>query len=259
MLSGDTAEKIFFLGLLLSLMILISCGSKQDDKLTVAVAANLQFVIEELVEKFSDQTGLECEIIVGSSGKLTAQIVEGAPFDVFLSADLKYPEELFKNGFTFEEPVIYAYGNLILWTLKKEINPDLESLTAKEVKHIAIGNPKTAPYGVTALEVIKGLGIEESIRNKLVFGESVSQTNQFIISKAADLGFTSKSVVMSPRMQNRGYWKEIDKSLYRPIAQGMVILKARESFKTKSIQFRDFILSREGKEILHKFGYQIEF
>ncbi len=259
MLSGNTSHKILSLGSLIVFFVMISCGSKQDDKLTIAVAANLQFAMEDLVVKFSDQTGLECEIIVGSSGKLTAQIVEGAPFDLFLSADLKYPKELYKKGFTVQKPVIYAYGNLILWTLKKDINPDLESLTLKDVRHIAIGNPKTAPYGVSAMEVINRMGIEESIRDKLVFGESVSQTNQFIISEAADIGFTSKSVVMSPQMQNHGSWKEVDTSLYQPMAQGMVILKARESFETKSIQFMDFMLSKEGKEILHKFGYRIEF
>jgi molybdate transport system substrate-binding protein len=259
MRAGITSQKTLFLGLSFFLIVLISCSSKQDDKLTIAVAANLQFAIEDLVEKFSEQTGLECEIIVGSSGKLTAQIIEGAPFDLFLSADLKYPKTLYERGFTEFEPDIYAHGNLILWTLRKDIEPDLESLTKKDVRHIAIGNPKTAPYGLSAMEVIKRLGIEASIRNKLVFGESVSQTNQFIISEAADLGFTSKSVVMSPQMHNQGSWKEIDKSLYQPMAQGMVILKAREAFRTKSIQFRDFILSEEGKEILHKFGYQIEF
>lgn len=259
MLTGITSQKTLFLGLYFFLIVLISCRSKQDDKLTIAVAANLQFAIEDLVEKFSEQTGLECEIIIGSSGKLTAQIVEGAPFDLFLSADLKYPKTLYESGFTEFEPDIYAYGNLILWTLRNDIEPDLASLTKKDVQHIAIGNPKTAPYGVSAMEVIKRVGIHASIRHKLVFGESVSQTNQFIISQAADLGFTSKSVVMSPQMHKQGSWKEIDKSLYQPMAQGMVILKARKAFRTKSIQFRDFILSEEGKEILHKFGYQIEF
>jgi len=240
------------------LVFLFSCNTEHKDKLRIAVAANLQFAIQDLVDDFSERSGVDCEIIVSSSGKLTAQIIEGAPFDLLLSADMKYPQELFKRGFTLFQPDTYAYGNLILWTLHDDVLPELQTLTSDQISYIAIGNPKTAPYGVSALEVIRRIGIEESIRNKLVYGESISQTNQFIISKSVDLGFTSKSVVVSSRMKDRGLWMEIDKNLYSPMAQGMVVLKSREAFQSKAIQFRDYILSSEGKEILHKFGYDMK-
>lgn len=259
MLSRILFKKIFIYGFLLVTVLLNSCSSNQKDRLTIAVAANLQFVIGELVENFKRQSGIDCEVIIGSSGKLTAQIIEGAPFDLFMSADLKYPKELYKKGFSKEEPVIYAFGTLILWTVKEGVDPDLKSLSKRQIKHIAMGNPKIAPYGVSAMEVIRRIGIEKQVKEKLVFGESVSQTNQFIISEAADLGFTSKSVVMSHKMKERGSWKEIDQSLYQPIAQGLVVLEGRDAFKPKAIKFRDYILSVEGKEILHKFGYDIEY
>lgn len=258
MLSVRLNRKILFSSSIVILVLLWSCRIEPKDKLRIAVAANLQFVIQDLVDDFSERSGVDCEIIVSSSGKLTAQILEGAPFDILLSADMKYPQELYKRDFTLFEPEIYAYGNLILWTLHENVTPDLKTLISEQTKYIAIGNPKTAPYGVSALEAIKKSGMEKSIRNKLVYGESISQTNQFIISKSVDLGFTSKSVVMSAQMKNKGLWTEIDKNLYSPMAQGMVVLKSREAFKAKAIQFRDYILSSEGKEILHKFGYDLK-
>jgi len=251
-------RKILFSSCFILFALLLSCNTQHQNKLRIAVAANLQFVMPELVSDFSNRTGVECEIIISSSGKLTAQIIEGAPFDLLLSADMKYPEELYNRNLTLFEPDVYAYGNLILWTLHEDIEPDLETLLSDQVSYIAIGNPKTAPYGISALEVIRRSGMEEKLNKKLVYGESVAQTNQFIISKSVDLGFTSKSVVMSKQMKGQGQWVEIDKNLYSPMAQGMVVLKSRKAFETRAIQFRDYMLSSEGKEILHKFGYDMK-
>lgn len=235
-----------------------SCITEEKDSLRIAVASNLQFVIGELVSGFSEKTGIDCEVIVGSSGKLTAQIVEGAPFDLLLSADVKYPNELYDKGLTVDQPKIYAYGNLILWTVREGLEPNLDSLVSQRIKHIAVGNPRTAPYGVAAMQVLRKTEIYDSVSDKIVLGESVSQTNQFIISEAADLGFTSKSVVLSSKMMKRGSWIEIEDSLYKPMAQAMVVLKNRAAYKSKALQFKDFILSAEGKKILHKFGYNVK-
>jgi molybdate transport system substrate-binding protein len=240
------------------MILLLSCNKEHKDKLRIAVAANLQFAIQELADDFSQRSGVECEIIISSSGKLTAQIIEGAPFDLLLSADMKYPQELYDRKFTLFQPDIYAYGNLILWTLHEDVAPELETLLSEQITHIAIGNPKTAPYGVSAMEVLRKFGIDQAVQKKLVYGESIAQTNQFIISRSVDLGFTSKSVVMSSQMKGRGQWSEINKDLYSPMAQGMVVLKSRKTFESKAIQFRDYVLSSEGKEILHKFGYDMK-
>ena len=258
MLRTNFYPKILFSSCFFLIVLLFSCNTEHKDKLRIAVAANLQFAMQELVYDFSERSGVECEIIVSSSGKLTAQIIEGAPFDLLLSADMKYPQELYKRNLTLFPPEIYAYGNLILWTLHEDITLNLEYLLSEDVSHIAIGNPKTAPYGASAMEVIQKIGIEKAIQKKLVYGESIAQTNQFIISEAVDLGFTSKSVVMSARMKDKGVWKEVDKDLYKPMAQGMVVLKSRKAFEAKAIQFRDYMLSSEGKEILHKFGYDMK-
>ncbi len=242
---------------LCSSLFFASCVAEKKDSFKIAAASNMQFVIYELVDEFTKETGVESEVILGSSGKLTAQIIEGAPFDLFLSADIKYPNKLFKKDFALNPPEVYAFGKLILWTLKDGLNPVLDSLKSEQVKHIAIGNPKTAPYGVAAMQVLNRTKIYDLVNRKIVFGESVSQTNQFIISQAADMGFTSKSVVLSSQMKNKGSWKLVDKNLYEPLTQALVILNNRETYTKEALQFREFILSTKGKEILHKFGYDV--
>src|SRR5690606_14994708 len=121
------------------------CSSDKGQKLTIATSANMQYAIPELVLAFTRETGVQCEVIVSSSGKLTAQIVAGAPYDVFISADMKHPEALFKKSLTTAKPEVYAEGKLILWTTNDEINPSIEILTNKQIKYIALANPKTAP------------------------------------------------------------------------------------------------------------------
>ena len=237
-------------------LLLASCVNKtRDQGLTIAVAANMQFAMEEIAVAFTEETGVPCEVIIGSSGKLTAQIVEGAPFDVLVSADMKYPESLQDRGLTETDPEVYAYGSLVLWTLEDNLELSLSSLKREEVGHIALANPKTAPYGVAAEDVLRHYGMYEDLKDKLVFGESIAQTNQFIISGAAEAGFTALSVVRSPQMQGRGQWLIPDPASYEPISQGMVVIR-REGGNTKSgIAFRNFVLAERAKEILAKFGY----
>jgi molybdate transport system substrate-binding protein len=137
------------------------------------------------------------------------------------------------------------------------VEPNLDFLKKESIQHIAMGNPKTAPYGISAMEVLVHSGMNEELKDKLVFGESISQTNQFIVSRVADIGFTSKSVIMSSLMKDQGAWKEVDKDLYSPIAQGLVIINNRKTFQKEAKQFKDFVLSSKGKEILIKFGYEV--
>lgn len=241
---------------LIFISIVISCSTK-NEKITIATAANMQYTVKEMMEVFQSETGIECQTVVSSSGKLTAQIQEGAPFDIFISADTKYPDELFKKGFTQTEPKIYAYGKLILWTLKDDIHPSIEILTSKKIKHIASPNPITAPYGAATEEVLAFYKIFDSVKPKLVFGESVAQTNQFITSKVAEVGFTAKSVVLSPNLKEKGTFIEIDEASYNPIAQSAVIIKNTGKDYSKSEKFFNFLFSKKGKEILKEHGYTI--
>ena len=228
--------------------------------LRVAVAANAQFVMNDIKKAFEQKGTARIELIVSSSGKLTAQISHGAPYDLFLSADMKYPEQLYNRGYTLEAPSVYAYGSLVLWTLKKKyLDNGLNSVTNPEIKTIAIGNPSTAPYGMAAVQVLKNAGIYEKVKSKIVYGESVSQVNQYLISGAADLVFTAKSVVMTPGLKQKGQWTEPPESLYDPIKQGMVILKnaAKNNLKAAR-EFFDFLSGPEAKAIFTSYGYIVK-
>ena len=215
-----------------------------------------------LAEEFTNQTGTPCEVIISSSGKLTAQILQGAPYDVFLSADMKYPEQLIEAGKALNDVRVYAKGKLILWTTKAEINLDTlinanTLLRSPGIRHVALANPKTAPYGRAAMEVLEHYGLTELLSNKLVYGESIAQTNQFVTTQAAELGFTTKSVIYAPDLQDRGRYLEIPDNIYQPIEQGAIILLTHPAQKDKANAFLDFLQSSEAKQILTNFGYSI--
>ena len=235
------------------------CRGLQEERLTIAVSANMQYAMEELIDRFESQTGISCELIIGSSGKLTAQILEGAPFHLFFSADMKYPMEIYSEGLAEGPPQIYAHGYVIFWSLDEEIEFTSEGLLDQDVRHIAIANPETAPYGRAAYDVLTGMGVYDEIMPKLVFGESVSQTNQFILSGSSEVGLTARSVVSSPAAEGKGHWQEADPGLYQPIEQGFVHLKRRNRVQENwAIEFERFLGSQAAIDILHKFGYGMD-
>ncbi|WP_109853513.1 molybdate ABC transporter substrate-binding protein [Aquimarina sp. AU58] len=238
---------------ILLIYLITACQKNQEKKLTIAVAANMQFAMKELSKTFTNQTGIACDLIISSSGKLTAQIKEGAPFDVFVSADMKYPKELFDTGFTIKTPKIYGYGKLVMWSMIDTIDPSLEVLKSAKIHHIALANPKMAPYGLATIEVLKNHDLYENVKDKLVYGESILQTNQFIISKSAEIGFTSKSVVLSQEMSNKGKWIDLEDIDYSAIAQGVVILNQKNQGDAE--KFYNFLSSADARKILENFGY----
>ncbi|HSZ71188.1 MAG TPA: molybdate ABC transporter substrate-binding protein [Cytophagaceae bacterium] len=228
-----------------------------QEKLTIAVAANAQYAMKAIEKQYEKETGKEIDLIIGSSGKLTAQIREGAPFDLFLSADMEFPQALYKENLTTSEPQIYAYGSLVLWTCKDIDLLNVNVLLIPEVQVIAIANPKVAPYGEAAVDVMKYYKVYDKVESKLVYGESISQVNQYITSKAATIGFTAKSVVLSPEMKDKGKWMNIDKKAYQPIAQGIVILNySLEKHKTDAELFYNYLLSEKARKTFSKYGYQ---
>ncbi len=245
--------------LLIFFSALLAClpSSGFADVLTVAVAANVQYAFDDLQAAFQNETGHTLKPVYNSSGKFAAQIMNGAPFDVFLSADMEYPERLHKEGFAIAAPKVYAYGAIVLWTQK---NIDLSKwqsvLAGPTVSKIAVANPKTAPYGRETMKALAHFKLDAVLQPKLVFGESISQTNQYIHSGAADAGFTAKSVVVSPEMQGHGKWIDLPKNSYQPIAQGIVVLKHSHQTSPKlAQQFHDFALSAKARTIFERYGY----
>ena len=243
----------------IALMLLCFLSLPAKATITVAAAANVQFTLDELKAVFTKETGIGMKTVIGSSGKLTSQIENGAPFDVFLSADMKYPKMLYKEGFSLRSPKVYAYGALVLWTMKDlDLSKGINVLTDPGVRKIALANPELAPYGRQAINALKFYKFYDSLRKELVFGESISQANQFITTGAADIGFTAKSVVLASHMKDKGKWIEINPQSYEPIAQGVIVLKyAQLNHSKEAREFYDFIFSAPAQEILKKYGYKL--
>lgn len=241
--------------LILSLPVAASCQT-----LRIAVAANAQFVTQALKKAFEKKNPVNIEIIVSSSGKLTAQIEHGAPYDLFMSADMKYPETLYKTGQTIGKPRVYAFGKLVLWTMNTiNLDKGIQILKQPFIKTIAVANPSTAPYGVAATQSMEKEGIFNFVKNKIVYGESIAQVDGYVLSRVTDIAFTAKSVVESPSLKNKGRWIEVPDNLYSPIAQGVVVLKYAKAndFKAASA-FYSFLFSNQAKAIFESFGYKIK-
>ena len=232
-------------------------GHARAGTLTVAVAANMQYAFGELQTAFSKETGHALKPVYNSSGKFAAQVMHGAPFDVFLSADMDYPAQLHKAGFSAAAPAVYAYGALVLWTMTDlDLVQWQRTLASAAVNRIAVANPKTAPYGRETIKMLAHFKMDELLKPKLVFGESIAQTNQYIHSRVADAGFTAKAVVMSPEMRGQGKWIDLPRESYQPIAQGMLVLRHGERHNPAlARQFHDFMLSPSARAILGRYGY----
>ncbi len=243
--------------LLASLVLTINTASLAwAGALTVAVAASARFAFEEIRQAFEQETEIDVKTVVGSSGKLTAQIEQGAPFDVFLSADTDYPRRLYEKGLTATKPRVYGYGRLVLWTLSgKDVTGGIMSLRDAGIRTIAIADPRLAPYGREALAALRRYRLDEALTKKFIYGESVAQVNQFVVSRAADVGFTAKAVVLADSFRG-GQWVEVPTEAYRPIAQAAVVLKG-SSLRQVSLaeRFFAFLFSPRAREILRQYGY----
>jgi len=249
--------------LLMLFFFCIATSFKQtnDAKLTMAVAANMQYAFDALRTDYIAYKGVAVNSIIGSSGKLTQQITEGAPFDIFISADTKYPQTLYQSKLTSDTPKIYANGVLVLWSTKDGIKPtaDLKLLLADNIKAIAIANPKTAPYGVAAEEILKNYNLFDKVQPKIVYGESITQTSQYIATGAADIGFTAKAIVLSDEMKGKGSWVELDGTRYSPISQAAVITKyGQQNHQKDAEDFYNYLYSARAKKILVQFGYLVK-
>ena len=199
----------------------------------IAVAANVSYAIKNLTQAFNEKhPETKVQVILGSSGKLTAQIKHGAPYQLFMSANMIYPEALYREKMAVTKPVVYAEGALAYLSVKPyDLSKGLDIVKDPQIKRIAVANPKTAPYGIATREALKNAGLYETIKSKFIFGESISQTVSYAVT-ASDLGFIAKSSLYSKQMQKYKEgknWREVDPKLYTPIAQGIVILKRGES------------------------------
>jgi molybdate transport system substrate-binding protein len=242
---------------LAAFLLVLHTVAARAEPLTVAVAANVRYAFDDLQQAFSRSSGVEVKGVFGSSGKLTAQIKSGAPFDVFLSADMKFPDSLYKDGLTDAAPRVYASGLLVLWTMNPlDLGKGIQVLDDPAVKSIAVANPELAPYGREAMNALDHFKLTAAVKPKLVYGESIAQVNQYIDSRSADIGFTAKSVVLAPDLAGKGRWIEVPKESYHPIAQGAVVLRYGLLTNARAAhQFMAFLSSPEARGIFGKYGY----
>jgi len=246
------ASELTYAGIIVMLFVCQTAYSQ----ITVACAANMQFAMEQIKTAYA-KTGTEIKVIYGASGKFVTQIKNGAPYDVFVSADMAYPESLFVNKFAVAKPQIYAYGKLVLWTTKNiDLSKGIDAIKDPLVKTIALPDPKGAPYGREAIRALKKTGLYDAVLPRLVFGESISQAAQYIVLGSVDIGFNAKAVVLSSQMKGKGTWVEVDSSLYTPIAQGIVVCKyGADNNAGLSQRFVAFLLGKETRKILETYGY----
>ena len=229
-------------------------------EISVAVAANLSDVIEVFKTEFAKTNpNIKVNTVLGASGKFTAQIKNGAPFDLFLSADMGFPESLYADKIAVTKPVTYASGALAMVSTRGlDLSKGMALLEDPKVEKIAIANPKTAPYGAASVEAFKNAKLFEKVEPKLVQGDSIGQALQFALT-AADVGFVNASAFYSDKMKaykKGAQWVDVDPKLYTPIAQGVVILKQAEK-NAEAKAFYDFVLGAKAKEIFKSYGYLV--
>jgi molybdate transport system substrate-binding protein len=217
----------------------------QQAPLRIAAAADLQPVLPPILVQFEQSTGIHAEATYQASAALTTQIQNGAPFDLFLSADLGYPKRLIDAGLADSStPITYARGTLVLWTRKdsKWPTPSLATLSDPNLKRLAIANPDRAPYGKAAIAAITNLKLLESLTPKFVTAENISQTAQFAETGNADAGLISLTSASTPHLQSIGTYFLIPKNLYPPIEQGAVIV-TKSTQRENAHKFLDYLLS----------------
>lgn len=237
-----------------------SSPSIKQREIRVAAAADLKFAFDALADEFrAIHPDVALTVTYGSSGNFYAQLSNGAPFDIFLSADIQYPRKLIESGIADKDSeFLYAIGHLVVWVPNNtKLNvSSLSALTDPAVKKIAIANPTVAPYGHAAEAALKKSGIYEQVKDRLVFGENIAQAAQFVESQAADAGMIALSLAKSAAMRDKGRYWEVPPDLYPRLDQGGVVMKSAKD-REAALSLRSFILSDEGRTILKRFGFDI--
>ena len=230
----------------------------QAQEINVAAASDLQFALAEVAQNFQKTTGRVVKLNFGSSGNFYSQIQNGAPFDVFFSADVDYPAKLEAAGLT-ETGTLYRYavGRLVLWVpneSKIDLSKGLKALADKSVGKVAIANPAHAPYGRAAVASLRSEGLYEAVESKLVQGENISQAATFVASGSADAGLLALSLALSPAMKGKGRYVEIPQAEYPALEQAAVILKSSHDKETAR-RFLEFLKTPGTMELLKNYGF----
>lgn len=235
----------------------LSDNSQQNPSTSVAAAANLRDVLGELKTVYlKEYPNKRVEITFGSSGSLAQQIMNGAPFDLFLSADTNFPEKLRKGSKTVGNSEMYAYGKVVLWSSKQDVTEGLNLLLNPKIRKIAIANPQLAPYGKNMVDALIKSGIYHKIEHKIVWAENINQAAQFASSGNADVGFIALSNAQNKNMKISGSFYILSDKECSPVAQSGILLKGQNTSAAKD--FFDFIREKEVQRIWERYGYETQ-
>jgi molybdate transport system substrate-binding protein len=228
--------------------------------LTIAAASDLQSAMQELTSHFENETGKSVKAIYGSSGNFFQQVQNGAPYDMFFSANLDFPKKLEESGLT-EAGSFYQYarGKIVIWVRNdSQVNLEhgLQALLDPRIKKIAVANPLHAPYGQAAVAAMRKAGIYEKVKDKFVLGENISQTASFVTSGAADIGIVALSLALSPNMKGKGRYVDIPPSEYPALNQACVILNSSKN-KTLAQRFLAYVKSEAARKQLATYGFDV--
>ncbi|MFB0937082.1 MAG: molybdate ABC transporter substrate-binding protein [Propionivibrio sp.] len=244
------------LRILLLAIALLASLTAHAEKITVAAAADLKFAMDEIAASFrSASPGDEIEVIYGSSGKFHTQIQQGAPYDLFFSADIGFAHELVKRGLAASSVKPYAVGRIVLWSTTRDATKmTLESLTDPKIARIAIANPKHAPYGKRAEEALRASGLWEKVESRLVYGENIAHTAQFVQTGNAEIGIIALSLAVNPELAAKGGYWLIPDNLHEPLEQGFIITKRAES-NALAKRFAGFMQAKAARAVMTKYGF----
>ena len=242
----------------LLLLLLFIATPLRADEIRIAAAADLRFALDEIISTFKRQHPNErIEVSYGSSGKFHSQIQNGAPFDLFFSADIGLPRSLAQAGQASGEVRPYAVGRIVLWRLGNDGTAlSLNDLTRPTITRIAIANPKHAPYGMRAVEALKAAKIWSSVENRLVYGENIAQTAQFVQTGNADVGIIALSLAITPEFTATGRYTLIPAEMHAPLEQGFIVLKRAQN-NPLAQKFADFFDSSSVRSILNRYGFTL--
>jgi molybdate transport system substrate-binding protein len=262
--NGATAAVVALAGLCISAA--AGCGGDERPgqpsprTVRIAAAANLRFAFDEIIAEFRrTHPNTRARVTYGSSGNFFAQLSNGAPFDLFFSADTEFPRQLVDAGqASAESEFVYAVGQIVVWVPRSSpINVEelgIQAMLDPAARRIAIANPRHAPYGRAAEAALRKLGVYEQVSDRLVLGEDVTQTAQFVESGAADVGIIALSLALAPAMRDKGRNWPVPPDAYPKLEQGGVILN-RATDQKAAIEFRDFVTSASGQDIMKRFGF----
>lgn len=230
------------------------------EELAIAAASDLNFAMKDLTGLYEKQTGQHIKLSLGSSGNFFAQIENGAPFDLYFSADIGYPKKLEQAGLTVPGSLYrYAVGRIVFWVpteSRVDINAGPDALRNPSIRKIAIANPKHAPYGRAAVSAMNHFKVYDLVKDKLVLAENISQAAQFVESGASDFGIIALSLALAPTMKAAGHYWEVPSDAHPPLEQGVVILKSSKN-QEGAARFLEFMKGAKGQEIMRKYGFTL--